>query len=137
MPFGLLAPVCHIQCGTQASRNRARLAVTPEMHEKKARRFFEHVTVEGCHFDIVGSKRADHPVDLAAQENEIARGHRMPRAGGLKIDCGSHSHRRRDYLAGHANDLRPGNRLLVDDAIELAGLSKYPRDRSRVELDCG
>ena len=64
------------------------------MHEKQPRFFFEHVTVKGCHVNVVFLQSRDHRVHFVRGEHEIAGRSDLSRSGFLKIDRLSNALRR-------------------------------------------
>src|SRR6266511_5644300 len=85
-----------IESGAQPTGELLRVVVGPEVHKEQVRRLYQHVTVQGRHFDAVVSQRFDHRVDFTGEQYEVAGDGCFASACRLEVNSLRNSHRRRN-----------------------------------------
>src|SRR6266436_4825843 len=87
------------------------------------RRLYQHVTVQGRHFDAVISQRLDHWVDFAGEQHEVAGNGCLASACGLEVNRLRNSHRRRNLHCTIHDLVSAWNGELIDDTVYFSTLA--------------
>src|SRR6266545_2156899 len=124
-----------IESGAQAAGQLLRVIIGPKVHEEQMRRLYQHVTVQGRHFDAVVSQRFDHGVNLTGEQHEVAGNGCLASASRLEVNRLRNSHRRRNLHFIVHDLVGAWNGELIDPAVYFATLAYDLIDLLRINSE--
>jgi len=98
-----------IDRGAQAFGKLHRVLIWPKVHKEQTRFFLEHMTVHSRDLNAVITKRLDHGIDFASEQDKVACDGCATISGRLKVDGSRPSHRRRDLCIHVVNGFGSGH----------------------------
>src|SRR5947209_15832691 len=99
------------------------------------RRLYQHVAVQGRHFDAVISQRLDHWVDLTGEQHEVAGNRCFASACRLKVNGLRNSHRRWNLHFIVHDLVGAWNGELIDPAVYFSTLAHDLIDLLRINSE--
>src|SRR5437762_10140751 len=124
-----------IESGTQTTGEFQRVVVGPKVHEEQVWRFYQHVAVQGRHFDTVVSQCFDHRVDLTGEQHEVAGDGCLVSTCRLEVNGLSNSHRRWNLHFIVHDLVGAWNGELIDPAIYFSTLAHDLIDLLRINAE--
>src|SRR5437879_1893342 len=109
------------------------------MKEEQPWLFVEHVAMNRCDIDPVGSQRPDHWIDLVPCQHEVASNCRFTATGRLEIDGLRHPHRPdgADFHSAFADWIAARHGELINAAIVLSPRAEDLVELRGIEIDRG
>src|SRR5215470_15984720 len=122
-----------VEGSAEALGKLQRVVIGPEVKKDDFRLLRQHVAVNRCHLDAVGTQRADHIWDFGSDKDKVAGDRRLAAASWLEVDAGRTPHDRCAYghpllgdriAAGYVDRINPAvvGALTAEDLIDLSGI---------------